>query len=403
MFVAVVTLVSIGFLVHLVLSHREAVRGLHRRETERPPRLRAYPSVTVVRPVKGADVEQAENFRAALNTGYPGEIETIFVFEDENDPACALARDAIEQHRRSGGHGAARIVFAGKPPVDVTGKINNMIAGEAEASGEYIGFGDSDSRPDTQVLMNLIEHLDADERAGAAFAPAVTPSPPRTPGDVAHHIILNAYALANMEVKAGEHRELPFLVGQLMVFRREALAAIGGVECAAGQLVDDMYLGARIVDAGYRNIIGTHPLHIINYGLGFGDFLRLWRRWLFFGRGGMPADFVWPLVFRAVSFFASLALAIAALATGPAWAALPPAVVLAAEGLHQLRLNRVYGGAPVPFRYAGMAWVPFPTVIPIGLSMLLKPEVDWRGRTYRVDLGARLSRKGESARADTPE
>jgi ceramide glucosyltransferase len=403
LFAAFVTLVSIVFLVQLAVTHRRAVRALLRRDAERPPYLAAYPSVTVVRPVKGVDVEQEDNFRAALDTGYPGEIETIFVFEDEDDPAYALARDAIEHHRRSGGHGAARIVFAGKPPSGRTGKINNMIAGAAEAKGTFIGFGDSDSRPDTQVLMNLIEHFGADERAGAVFAPAVTPSPPRTPGDVAHHIILNAYALANMEIKAGPDRELPFLVGQLMVFRREALAAIGGVECADGQLVDDMYLGARIVDAGYRNVIGTHPLHIINYDLGFGDFLRLWRRWLFFGRGGMPADFVRPLAFRAVSFFVSLGLAISALVIGPVWAAAAPAALLAAEGLHYLRLHRLYGGAPVPLKYAWMAWVPFPAVIPIGLSMLVRPEVDWRGRTYRVDLGARLRRTGEPAEDGAPE
>lgn len=396
MFAALITLVSLGFLVHLARSHGEAVRALRRRDTERPRRLDAYPSVTVVRPVKGVDVEQNENFRAALDTGYPGEIETIFVFEDENDPAHALARDAIEKHCRTQGDGAARIVLAGKPPPGRTGKINNMIAGAAEASGDFVAFGDSDSRPDRHVLANLIEHLGADPEAGAAFAPAVTPSPPRTAGDVGHHIILNAFALANMEVKAGPARELPFLVGQLMVFRREALAAIGGVECADGQLVDDMYLGARTVEAGFRNLIGTHPLHIINYGLGFRDFVRLWRRWLFFGRGGMPASFVQSFAVRAVSFFVSLGLAVTALLTGPAWAVLPPAVVLAAEGVHYLRLNRLYGGAPVPLKYAWMAWVPFPTVIPIGISMLFKPEVDWRGHTYRVDLGARL-RRGRAA------
>jgi ceramide glucosyltransferase len=397
LFGALVTLVSFGFLVHLVLSHRETVRALRRRETERPARLNTYPSVTVVRPVKGVDVEQKENFRAALDTGYPGEIETIFVFEDEDDPAHALARDAIENHDQTRGHGDARIVLAGKPPPGRTGKINNMIAGAAEASGDFVAFGDSDSRPDTYVLTNLIEHLGADERAGAAFAPAVTPSPPRTPGDVGHHIILNAFALANMEVEAGPAREHPFLVGQLMVFRREALAAIGGVECADGQLVDDMYLGARIVEAGHRNVMGTHPLHIINYGLGFGDFVRLWRRWLFFGRGGMPASFVRSFAIRAVSFFASLGLAVTALVIGPVWAVGPPALVLAAEGLHYLRVNRQFGGGRVPAKYLWMAWVPFPAVIPIGISMLFKPEVDWRGHTYRVDLGARLRRKGAGA------
>ena len=46
--------------------------------------------------------------------------------------------------------------------------------------------------------------------------------------------------------------ELPFIMGQLMVFRRPALRAIGGVACAEGQLVDDMYIGKRVHEAGFR-------------------------------------------------------------------------------------------------------------------------------------------------------
>ena len=116
MLAALITAVSLAFLVQLAFAHRRAERAFHRRERERPPPLAEYPSVTVIRPVKGADVEQRENFAAALDTGYPGEIETVFVFEDEEDPGHPLAVDAIEAHLRAGGHGAARIVLAGKPP-----------------------------------------------------------------------------------------------------------------------------------------------------------------------------------------------------------------------------------------------------------------------------------------------
>jgi len=44
-----------------------------------------------------------------------------------------------------------------------------------------------------------------------------------------------------------------------MLLRRSALEAIGGVEAADGQLVDDMYLGQRLVAAGYRNLVVPHP------------------------------------------------------------------------------------------------------------------------------------------------
>jgi ceramide glucosyltransferase len=91
MLAALITAFSLMFLVQLTLAHRRAERAFQRRERERPPPLDHYPSVTVIRPVKGADVEQRENFAAALDSGYPGEIETVFVFEDEEDPGYPLA------------------------------------------------------------------------------------------------------------------------------------------------------------------------------------------------------------------------------------------------------------------------------------------------------------------------
>lgn len=397
-----VTVVSIGLLIQLGYAHRRIVQRLRLRDDQHPAALAACPPVTVIRPVKGKDVEQEANFLAALDTGYRGEIETIFVLEDEDDPAYFLVRKTIQAHEDSGGHGTARILLAGAPPAGRTGKINNMIVGEAEARGAFIVFGDSDTRPDAAVLTNLIEHLVADESAGAAFAPVVNPCRPRSAGDIGYAIILNAYLVAGMEAEVGPRRTLPFLMGHMMAFRRTALQAIGGVKCAHGQLVDDMYLGARIVEAGYDNVMGTHSLQVINHGLGLAGFLKLWRRWLFCGRGGIPSSFVRPFVARAVSYFVSLGLAITMLATGHALLAALPALVWILEGLHYVRLHRLVGGAAVRPGYVWMAWMPYLTTIPIGLSMLIRPQLEWRGHTYRLDASARLRSDQSPGSRSTP-
>jgi ceramide glucosyltransferase len=394
-----VTIVLVGLLVHLGFAHRKTVRALQLRDGQRPGTLASYPPVTVIRPVKGVDVEQEDNFRAALDTGYAGDVETIFILEDEEDPAYPLVVRAIESHGASGAHGSARIVLAEKPPAGRTGKINSMIVGEAEARGDIIVFGDSDTRPDTVVLTNLVEHLVADDSAGAAFAPVVNPCRPRSAGDVGYAIILNAYLVGGMETALGHGRTLPFLMGQTMAFKRSALQAIGGVKCAEGQLVDDMFLGARIVEAGHSNVMGTHSLQVINHGLGFKGFLKLWRRWLFCGRAGIPASFALPFVARAVSFFIALGLAIAMMVSGHLWLAGLAAAVWILEGLHYIRLHRLVGGASIPIRYAWMTWMPYPTTIPLGLSMLIRPELDWRGHTYRLDGSARL----KAVRSGGPE
>src|SRR5262245_5727177 len=77
--------------------------------------LLRYPSITIVRPVRGRDVGAEENFRAALDTGYPGEIETLFVFDDDRDPGLPIARQVVAEHRAARRPGRADVLVAGAP------------------------------------------------------------------------------------------------------------------------------------------------------------------------------------------------------------------------------------------------------------------------------------------------
>ncbi|MGO9290879.1 MAG: hypothetical protein ACLQIJ_19285, partial [Polyangia bacterium] len=104
---------------------------------------RPLPSITVVRPVKGLDVDAEQNLAAALDNDYPGEVETIFVLDDELDPAFATVRKAVAAHVAAGRFGKARIMLAGEPPATMTGKLHAMIAGLGQATGYLVAFADS--------------------------------------------------------------------------------------------------------------------------------------------------------------------------------------------------------------------------------------------------------------------
>src|SRR5438128_12130012 len=96
-----VAFVGVVLLADIVWAHRQLVRAI-RRQRLVVPRAVKYPSISVIRPVRGHDVGADDNFRAALDSGYPGEIETLFVFDDEHDPGLAPARAVVEEHRRLG-------------------------------------------------------------------------------------------------------------------------------------------------------------------------------------------------------------------------------------------------------------------------------------------------------------
>jgi ceramide glucosyltransferase len=388
-FTALVLLMSALVVLEILVTYRQQVRALAEARVE-PSQLPQYPSISVIRPVRGADVGAAENYAAALETGYPGEVETIFVFDEESDPGHPIARAAVARHRAAGRPGTAEIIVAGPPPRGTTGKLHAMIAGERRARHTLIAFGDSDTRPDRDVVRVTVETLLQTRDAGCAFAPVVCNQPPERAGDVGYATMINMWYGPSVAWAARKTGDVPFIMGQLMVFTRDCLRRIGGVGCARGQLVDDMAIGRHVAQVGLRNVMAAHPLHIATGGMSYAEFLRVMRRWLLFSRNGLPFEFTRPMWLRGAEFwiaFAAFALAI----RGHHYAsALAPLLALAAFEWSMLAVNRKFGGAPVGVRFW---WVPLalPVVAPLSMGVsLVHKRVDWRGRDYALDTGARL-------------
>jgi ceramide glucosyltransferase len=355
------------------------------------PTASRYPSVTMVRPVRGKDVGAEDNFRAALDTGYPGEVETLFVFDDDSDPGLPVARAVVAAHRASGRAGTADVIVAGAPPAGVTGKLNAMIAGEKRAKGELIGFGDSDTRPDKNVLRGVVDALMARPRAGSAFAPVLVDQPALAAGDALYALMQNAMYSPLAAHAAGQTRTLPFIMGQLMVFRRQALASIGGVRAAQGQLVDDMAIGRALHEAGWENVMSRKPLHIATGGMTLKEFIPVYRRWMSFSKNGLPLSFTWRQWLAGASFFIALFLSLATLAVAGLRASVPALIALYMTGDSLLLLQKRYGGAAIPARLAWTAWGVF-IISPVVLAAnMLKQKVEWRGRSYDLAAGATLA------------
>ncbi len=395
------SLIGAAILGSVLIWHRQLLGAVKTPPAQLPHPLR-YPSVTVVRPVRGADVGAEENFTAALDTGYTGAVETLFIFDGYDDPGLPIARRVVDKHRRLGRAGEADVIVAGAPAAGRTGKLNAMMVGQARAHGELIAFGDSDTRPDRDVLRVAVETLLARPRAGSAFAPVLVHQPPRAVGDVLYSLMQNALYSPLAAFAAGPRRTLPFIMGQLMVFRRAALAAIGGVGVAQGQLVDDMYIGKRVHEAGWENVMSTQPLHIATGGVTLRGFLPIYRRWMMFSKNGLPLSFTWRQWLLGVEFFVALGAVVGALATGAWLGALLPALAFASIGVSLLSLSRAYGGAPVPLSMAWAAWGFFVLSPVVLVWNLLRRRVSWRGRDYQVDGAAALAASSATSVVITP-
>jgi ceramide glucosyltransferase len=381
----------VALALEVLRAHWQLSRNLDPSVRTREPAR--YPSITVIRPIRGLDTEALQNIRAALDTGYPGPCETLFVLDDAREPALALIRQAMLEANDAGKALNARVLFSGRPPEGRTGKLNAMIVGLRAARGELVAFADSDIRPDREALRVLVSTLLSAPDYGAAFAPVMVAPPPRTVGDAGYALMLNGlYSPAFQYVAHHNHGTMPFIMGQMMVFRRDAIAAIGGLESAEGQLVDDMYLGERIAKAGLRNVVSPHAVPVIQQNLPLAEFLPIYVRWLTFSRSGLPGlAFKVISWLRALVFWAGFALTVAALVEGSwltaALAACAP--IMTAASINTLHTRQ--SGVRLRLRHAWVGFALLMTAPLVMLWILTHRQVTWRGRSYSLNRASRLA------------
>ena len=132
-----------------------------KRELARP--LADYsPPATIFAPCRGVDPGLLENLDALLSQDYEN-YEIVFIVDDENDPATGVIEKAWREARRQ-----VKLVVAPKA-TDSSQKVANLREGVdyADPESRVFVFVDSDVRPSTNWLRNLIEPLNEDQ-VGAA-------------------------------------------------------------------------------------------------------------------------------------------------------------------------------------------------------------------------------------------
>jgi len=371
-------------------GHRTLSDALEPRPGPEP--LDHHPSVTVIRPIKGLDPDVLENLRAGLDHGYPGSVETIFVLDDAEEPVVPLVHRAVSEYRASGGTDRIELMYCGAPPPGRTGKLNAMIHGLRHARGDLVAFVDSDVRADRDTLRVTVETLVGEPKAGSAAAPVVVTPPLRSLCDAASALLLNGlYSPSSRLLARRNGGALPFIMGQFMVLRREALLAIGNLEDVAGNFVDDIQIGVHMERAGFRNLLTAHPVEIIWFGARWRGFFQDFVRWMTFSRGFPWIPFKLATVMRIVAFFVGLIGAGVLAGTGHAVAALPWLAAAAVVNVGIGRLHEKMGGAPLGLRHALAPALVLLMALPVFVRVYTLKRVQWRGRTYALDASGRLA------------
>jgi ceramide glucosyltransferase len=347
------------------------------------------PRVTLIRPFRGLEARAVEKNLSLLRQDYPN-LEVLFVAEDEDDPGMPAARLACAQVPGRGRTLVSRGVGV------FSGKVRNMSTGWHASSSELVGFCDSDIALAPGDLTACVRPL-LQAEVGGSWMPVVCE-------ERGLHgrlwLLVTAVDGVPFQLAAPVLKLRQSLQGGLMVVRRAALQAAGGVEQLGDTFADDVRAGNVLQRAGFALRSSERLLHHASAPDPFPGWLLRFHRWTLCIRSEAP-----------VEFFAQLAMnpvAVPLLAVGGGLAsgagAAEAATVLAASALSRtlgtlaadhllLRPRGLTVGADAVLR-------PLADLLFFALSFgaLLFPFVKWRGRWYRVGLDGRITH----ARAGAP-
>jgi cellulose synthase/poly-beta-1,6-N-acetylglucosamine synthase-like glycosyltransferase len=344
------------------------------------------PPVALILPVRGLDEGFDDNVRALLSQVYP-RYRLIVVADDPADPAVARIQSISRELPR------VPVSMIVSDPGPLRGKVNALRSALAHLrpEDEVVAFADSDIRPATDWLRQLVQPL-ADSTVGVAtgFRWYVPARP------TFWSIVRAEWNAVSANVLFDPRRS--FAWGGSCTVRVDDLSRLRLAERWRDVVSDDLVLTRAVRDAGLR--IAYAPAALVPTFEGADRLGCL--EWCF--RQMTMATLYWPVVRRYATaafsvFNGSILLGIASVLMATFWGLsylvpaalffvpLPTAIVKAI-----LRRRALFSAVPsvaaawtvAPWRSA-IASMAVPWVMALGLVRTRKPSVlRWRGRTYDV-------------------
>ncbi|MGQ9599230.1 MAG: bacteriohopanetetrol glucosamine biosynthesis glycosyltransferase HpnI [Anaerolineae bacterium] len=246
-----------------------------------PSRGSFTPPVSILKPVKGVDVQAYQNFASFCRQQYP-EYELIFGVADPGDPILPV----IERLKRDFPEQRIRLIVA--EAFGANRKASLLHQMEQEACYETLVISDSDMRATPEYLQRVVSPL-ADEQIGLVTCPYR--------GESALNLAAGLEALhmgvtfLPSVVVARKFLDMRFAMGATVVLRRRDLVRLGGFASMANYLADDYQLGARIASLGLKVHLSSYVMACV---LGASSFREQWHRevrWMRCSRVSRPREY----------------------------------------------------------------------------------------------------------------
>jgi ceramide glucosyltransferase len=273
---------SAGGLVYYLLAI-VATRKLYKSRETAEPEIAAPLSISLLKPLRGADPDLELHLESFFLQGYPS-FEILFAVRRADDPAVAVAERLMARYPNV----PARLILTGEPPYS-NAKVYSMEKMAEAASADILVITDSDTSVDKDYLRHVAAAF-AQERVGAATN-LYRGGPGADLWSKLEALGMSTEFMAGVVV-ANHLEGMKFTLGPSMAVRRDCLRAIGGFAAMADYLADDFVLGQWASEAGYEVALLSRPINHHATALGFTSSFKHRLRWNRSSRFSRPAGYV---------------------------------------------------------------------------------------------------------------
>ncbi|WP_246702899.1 bacteriohopanetetrol glucosamine biosynthesis glycosyltransferase HpnI [Starkeya sp. ORNL1] len=343
-----------------------------------PHGARDVPTVSLLKPLHGAEPLLADNLATAVAQNYPGRIEMLCGVARADDPAVA----AVESLRASFPAAELRLIVNSRR-WGANAKVSNLINIMAEARHDVLVLADSDMVVPPDYVARLVGVLDQPGtgavsclyvgRGDAGYWSRLVAA-----GIDTHFVPATMIALATGLGKPS--------MGSTIALRRDTLAEIGGFIRFADTLADDYALGEAVRATGRTVVVPAMVLTHACAETSLTHVVRQELRWNATILGIDPAGYTGSIILHP------LPLALIGWAAGGGMLAAGATVLaLAARASVALATARLdVAGRPAGYRFAPILLIPMRDLLSFAMFVVafVARSVDWRGA------GIKLGRKG---------
>lgn len=228
--------VFMAVLAGIALTNLVAMRRLGRHRA-----LPEYPAVSILVPARDEERNIVACVESLLRQDYP-EFEVIVLDDDSRDGTGPLLQEIVARSQ-----GRLRVIPSLPLPPGWLGKHWACHQLAQAAHGELLLFTDADTVHHPRALRSAVEALMAET------ASAMSVLPRQAVGSWGEALVIPILSWTiHTFVPFALPRRVSTAVGQFMLFRREAYAAVGGHAAVRGEVLDDLALARNVQRAGLR-------------------------------------------------------------------------------------------------------------------------------------------------------